>query len=283
MSSPYSQQLLEFIAALQVPYLFERSFKMAPGHFYGDRFLVSMYMPALRDGANGLAADQQLLDGLADLLNMPASYRKAVASQLSDVQELHIGFERQGRQSIAKVYIEQATHAEATDRQLMHRAYKWSVDATAKAGFKGEMSGELAAVAEYYRMPVQSRSDIVQGVIDLSTNLKDEVARHLINATLDELLSLDNNQLSLEQLCYLQVQEQGNQRSSCDIKFYDAEIKMFQLKSLLQRAAEYFAVPLSLIDNLLTVEQDQIFGHWSAGVGRNEQAFMSFYYGVKSY
>lgn len=279
MSSPYSQQLLEFIAALQVPYLFERSFKMTAGHFYGDRFLVSLYMPALRDSANGSLAEQQLVDGLADVLHMPASYRKAVATQLSDVQELHIGFERQGRQSLAKVYIEQPWHANATDKQLMHRAYKWSIEAAESS----DEGSELAAIAEYYRMPVQSRSDIVQGVIELSASLKDEAGRELIKATLDKLLSLDNNQLSLEQLCYLQVQEQGNQRSSCDIKFYDAEVKMFQLKSLLQSAAEYFAVPLSLIDNLLTAEQDQILGHWSAGVGRNEQAFMSFYYGVKSY
>ena len=59
MAENYGKRLLAFVDSLNVPYFYEPSFKLMAGSLLSDRFLVILYLPALKGG------EQQLIHRLA--------------------------------------------------------------------------------------------------------------------------------------------------------------------------------------------------------------------------
>lgn len=267
-----AQRLIGLVEDLQVPYLLERSFKLSRQRFNGDRFLLSLPMEALR------GREQNLLHGMAGSLAMPDAVLQVLAPALPKLQELHIGYEGQGGAAVIKVYLEQALLVGAQSRSgLLHKAYKW-----------GAPSGESVAVSDYCRVSVSNHDELINRMAATgeSANARAGTAGgfgELLKSIAQQLLQLGGAELSFDQLCYLEVQEAQLPRQSFDVKFYDAEIPLIKLTTALAKATAYFNIPSSVVDDLLMQAHSDHLGHWSAGVGRDSQAFMTFYYGVKPF
>lgn len=260
----YADRVFEFVTALNIPFLFERSFKLMHESVFSERFLLSLYLPAL----NG--AEKKVLQDFAALFNMPDAYRIAIDAQIVGLRELHIGFEQQQKSSVCKVYIENplltSKLVSGSEAQLIHCAYKWSIT-----------SPQSMSVDSYHLIPVASRAEILERVARLTGDLHAPGFE-----AVKQLFLLDQGSLALEDLFYLEVADEAKMRSSFDLKFYDAELTMEQARPIIDSVANFFAVPVATMDQLLATEKHKTLGHLSSGTGRNGQAFVTFYYGVQA-
>mgnify|MGYP000026228173 FL=1 len=260
----YADRVFEFVSALNIPFLYERSFKLMHESVLNERFLLSLYLPAL----NG--TERQMLQDLASVFNMPEVYRKAIDAKIVGLRELHIGFEQQEQASVCKVYIENPLPASLPvsggESQLIHCAYKWSIT-----------TPQSMAIDSYHLIPVTSRAEILERAARL-TGDSDAPGFEAVK----QLFLLDQGSLALKDLFYLEVADEAKMRSSFDLKFYDAELTMEQVQPIIYSAANYFSVPVAAIDQLLATEKHKTLGHLSSGTGRNGQAFVTFYYGVQA-
>ena len=260
MPTDYGDRLFNFVKALNIPFLYERSFKLMQQTLYDQRFLLTLYLPALK------GEEQHFLQALAALSNIPEPYRKLIESQIVGLRELHIGFEQQEKTSVCKVYLERPLLASNGKPQLVHQACKWSIE-----------SPESMAIDSYHLIPVASRDEILTRIVGLSGSVNPQGLD-----TVKQLFLLAGDNLTLDELFYLEVEDQAKTRSSFDMKFYDAELTMGQVEPVIYTAADYFAVPATAIEQLLATQRDKVLGHVSSGLGRNKQAFVTYYYGVQA-
>ncbi len=264
-SKNYGKLLLEFVDSLGVPYFYEPSFKLTAGSLLSDRYLLILYLPALKMGK------QQLIYRLASLLNMPTAYRDVISEQVLGVRELLIGFDGQGDTSVCKFYVENKIRSVGSETQQAFKAFKWQLD-----------SPNVRMIDHYYLPPVTSRADILSGIKRLSGGRETQG----LNAV-KALFSL-SAELTLTELFYMEVEGQTDEgpdaqgRSSYDLRFYDAEIELHKVMPVITSIATYFAVPETAIEQLLAADKNKHFGHLSSGIGRDGKEFVTFYYGVQA-
>ena len=256
----FGHELLEFVSNLQQPYGYERSFKLTDGQLYQDRFLVTLHV----DAFSGAASVN--LTELALALRMPNKLKSEISKELSSVQVVHLGFERQKATTFCKFYFEQPFCHGGNSRQLVHRAFKWDV-VSAKS-----------AVTEYFFLPSLSKENMLTRI----ANMCDRGADHPIVECVSQLLDLAIEYVQIDDLFFLEVEEKGNPRRSFDIRFYDAGVTVGQVGTVLERAAELVNSPMDALKELIALDFEQPLGHMSAGISRDGKEFVSFDYGVES-
>lgn len=254
-------ELLRFVADLHQPYGFERSFKLIQGHIYKQRFLISLHTDAFK----GLALPK--LQILARLLHMPKKMMAAIREELSVVEIVHFGFEQQQSTAVCKFYFERTFIQVNGPKQLVHRSFKWDV-----------FSPDKSMVAEYHFLPGLSRDDMIARIASSCGKQH----KHPITEVAKQLLNFGGGDLPMDDVFFLEVQEEGNARRSFDIKLYDTDLTIGQVGPVIESAAKYFNVPLGEIKELIKIEFEQQLGHFSGGIGRDAKEFVSFYYGVES-
>jgi hypothetical protein len=84
-----------------------------------------------------------------------------------------------------------------------------------------------------------------------------------------------------EDLQYLEVQEDGNERKSFDLNFYDAGLLVKDLQPQLARMRDRFGIRPGQFQALYDQIKSQPAGHLAGGLHRNGKDFFNVYYGVQ--
>jgi len=256
-------RLLRLVAGLGVPHFHERSFRMSAESLAVHRFLLSVDRQALPSGYG----DSVL--AICDQLGMPASLRELAVAGLEGVRCVHFGFEGDER-ILYKFYLEQADAAQlARNAQpgtavLLHLAGKWDSRDPASQ-----------VTSRYHWYPALSEAAILDRIADIcgAGSPSYDIARSVVEAT--------SGQINPEDLQYLEISEDGNDRRSFDLNFYDAGLKIKDLQPQLARMRDLFSLRPGQFQAFYDQIKSLAAGHLAGGIHRNGREFFNVYYGVE--
>lgn len=258
---PYAAQLRDAVGGLNEPYGAERSIKLKAGALLQERFLLSLHKSAFgEDAASGVHR-------FIAPFRMPERYRQAVMGSLPDVEIIHVGCESDGSSELLKLYLEFPFDADTCDSVVVHRAYKWDA-----------INPENRALTEYRYQPGIGRAGIVKRVGELFAS-NDRAPSVFVR----QMIEKSERDIPADELLMLEVTEEGNPRSSFDLKFYDAEWTLISLETELAALFSHFQLPQALHQRLMQQCGDRILGHLSGGIGRDGAEFITLYFGVEEH
>lgn len=259
-----ADDLISVIERLGAPYGLERSVKIASGHLFDDRCLISIHRSAL---------GERPVERLAEIcreLAMPADLAAQLPAALDGADIVHFGHEGGSRATVRKVYFEYAARARramtAGDPVLVHLAYKWTPRQPAET-----------ATTRYTWAPCRNGQEIAAKLRALLS----EAPRALRSA-----LSLASRLAPPTQagpVMMMEVEEVGNPRRSCDLNVYDAELRVAAISDLIAATVADFAIPAARTREVFDRAADVALGHLSSGIGRDGQEFVTIYYGIEAH
>ena len=260
--------LIRLVKSLGAPYGLERSVKIMPGRVADDRCLISVGR-----GAFGKAPLEPLLR-IGHELGMPIDFADALPGALERADIVHFGYEAAGARETYKMYFEYASDARAAMRAkqpvsvLVHLAYKWAV-----------LRPDNGAITRYSWIPCRTRAE-------LEARLRTMLPSAQAPRALDYALRLVSQTASLAdagEVLLMEVEESGNPRRSCDLNVYDAGLRLSDIADLLEHALRDFAVPAVIAAPVFAGSSAKALGHFSAGVGRDGEEFVTVYFGVEGH
>lgn len=257
--------LLREVDALRCPYYHERSFRITTGSLAANRFLLTV-------NARSYSGDlRQAVLGIARRLGMPEPYLEQADAAVAGAKAVHFGFEGDGR-IVYKLYFERAAargegEQAATGTAIpLHLAFKWSAT--------GE---DTRATSRYDWYPHLSVDQIAQRITALHGGDPASPTLAIALSTLDVAAGAMNP----EDLQYLEVREDGNERASYDLNVYDAGLQLKDVQEQLMRMRDHFQLPPSQFQALYDQVKGRVFGHLAGGRHRNGREFFNVYYGVQ--
>jgi len=260
--------LIRQVESLSAPYGLERSVKITRGVLADDRCLISVDRAAL-----GHAPAERLL-AIGRALHIPPDFADALPASLDGAEIVHFGYEAAAGRDVYKIYCEYASAARAAmaaksaAATLVHLAYKWM---PARA--------ESRAVTRYTWVPCRSRIELDERLEHLVPFREAANARRCVATLLSRIPAYANS----GRLLLMEVEERGNPRRSCDLNVYDAGLRMRDIADLVDAAVADFAVPEARARSVFGAAAGRALGHLSAGLGRDEQEFVTFYFGVEAH
>jgi len=87
---------------------------------------------------------------------------------------------------------------------------------------------------------------------------------------------------SIDDMHYLEVEEEGNPRKSFDINAYKAHLHLEELAPVLTDLARRYSIPQQKFQDLMGDISGKIFGHLSGGIDRSGRDFFTIHYGVEA-
>ena len=268
MSLSVADRLIGLVEQLDIPYLYERSFKVSQQSLLTHRFLITLHKKLLQPNT------WPILSSIANAMNMPQIYAEPIQEKLSNADFIHFGFEQQANGCFCKIYLEfprqfklaletVCTHKEP---MLLHLAYKWDVS-----------NNGNHAIATYHFQPELTLEAMMRRFTTVT-----KLPQNSIVASLgEELLKLANKQIAEEEIFFLDVVEQDNARRSFDINVYDANLTMNHIGKLLESTLLNFNIPNKQWQQFLDPIKPLHVGHLSGGIGRDGQQFFSVFFGVE--
>lgn len=257
-------QLLRMVGDLGVPYLYERSFRMAERSLMSNRFLLTL------DTLDIPGDPQARVLAVAQRLGMPAAAREEAQAHFASAKCVHFGFEADGARVLAKLYLERAVpDAEAEEARrsgaptLLHLAFKWDV------------AGGAAVVSRYWWRPHLSAAQIEERLAEIYRGAPTESLEIARGA-----LKLAVGGAAAETLQFLEVEEAGSPRRSFDLNLYNAKLAVKDMQPLLNRMRERFEVRPGQWQALYDQIKTKTLGHLAGGVHRDGKDFFNVYYGV---
>lgn len=250
--------LLSLIRDLGVPHGYEYSFKMCEGLVLPNRFLITMDKAAL-----GAEYQRRVIE-LCTKLRAPASFLEAIDRSISEARMLHFGFEASEKGGMHKVYLEFPLSS-LTEPTLLHRSYKWD-----------PIHPEKHVVGKYVRYPLLSYEETSERLRDLLSECRKPGAFE----TADEFLRLAMPRLE-GSFHYLEVTEEGTPRKSFDVNLYSASLTMGDIRPLLLRMAERYALNIEEFRARLGSIEKTRFGHLTGGIDREGKDFFTIHFGVE--
>jgi tryptophan 7-halogenase len=260
--------LIQLVETLRAPYGLERSVKITRGTLADDRCLISLGRAAF-----GVALAERLAQ-IGSALGMPEAFMHALPGSLEGADVVHLGYEAAAGRDVYKIYCEYASSvrramaARSRDPVLVHLAYKWT-----------PQRADSAAVTRYTWVPCRTRGELEFKLQDL---VPANAAPHANRCSL-ALVSRVAAFAASGELLLMEVEEPGNPRRSCDLNVYDAALRMGKIADLLEVVTTDFAVPPARAHAVFDHAADRMLGHLSAGVGRDGQEFVTFYFGVEAH
>ena len=263
-----AERLMQQVGALDVPYQYERSFRIAPGALMANRFLLTLNRADL--GETGL---DRCLD-IARQVDMPVSLQQQVPTPFAKAACVHFGFEAGSDGIVCKLYLERAVaedeRAEAVARDepvLLHEAFKWTP------------GGALRAITRYFWYPQAPVETIRDRMSDIVAQDQDPRAKAFAERALDIAAS----RAGASKLQYLEVLEDDNERRSFDLNVYEADLQVKDLQPELNGIRDYFDIKPGHFQAIYDQVRTHSLGHVAGGVHRNGKTFFNIYHGVTSF
>lgn len=258
-----ARQLWDLVSSLNVPFGYERSFRLCRGTILRDRFLLS-----LGKGSLGTRPDATVLD-LCRRLELPEHFLRTVAQALPAARFVHFGFERGRTGCLYKVYLETGLPAGRTLGPcpvLLHRAVKWDPSDPSRC--------VLSAYYWYHGLTVTE-------VLERMTRIYDDPALGDSFAVARSIALLAAERIGPEGVRYLEVVEDGNPRRSFDLNLYPAGLTVGDVFPQLSRIALNFAIDAGLSESLLEEVRPHAVGHLAGGIHRAGEDFFTVYHGAQ--
>jgi tryptophan 7-halogenase len=259
-------RLLERLRGLDVPYQYERSFRLAQGSLQANRFLASINRADLGDSARERAL------AVAQALGMPATALAAAHERFHDAHCLHFGFEAGDAGLMCKLYLERQVPTDEVVRAaslgegvLLHLAYKWLID------------GSAHVVTRYDWFPGLSPQGMDARMRAVYGAQADGEAAAIACATLALAAARE------PALQYLEVHEPDNGRRSFDLNLYDAGLQVRDLLPLLLRMRDLYGIRPGQFQALVDQIRHRALGHLAGGMHRDGRDFFNVYYGVTGF
>lgn len=253
----------QLVQSLGIPCGYERSFKMQKEQLLANRYLLGIETSDINTAQ---------WNKLFHQLNMPANFIADFRAGLADANLALLGFEAQANgSSVLKLYLEywdllRARQLETPDNHtphLLHLGFKWQYDDPCRQ-----------QVTHYHCLPGLSAETI-------SNRIRRHYAKLTQPASLKPSLSILNiatERAPQASFLYIEVSEKGNARQSFDLNLYPAGLSISDIiPSITQVASKMKLDPLQF-ERLIPVIENKLFGHISAGVGRDEQEYFTVYY-----
>jgi tryptophan halogenase len=260
--------LREGVAALGVPYGFERSCKLSAGRVSGDRFLLSVHRDAL--GSDPL----RRVRGLLDPAGMPDGLVDNLARDWPGADIVHFGYEAAEGGEICKVYFEyadavrKAARLRAETPTLVHRAWKWRLPPASRH-----------VVTDYTWRQNGAGEDLMRRVAQLC---EPPGTAHPAARAVRALRDLAGANTRFDDLMLLDVQEEGTPRRSFDLNLYPTELTLRAIAPAIEELRREFGLSREQIDTAFEHALDLPLGHISGGSGRDGAPFVTIYFGVEA-
>jgi flavin-dependent dehydrogenase len=261
--------LFELIDGLSVDYKFERSFKMFQKNLLGNRFLFILPEKAIKQDLH-----EKVLD-ICKRINMPESFLQAFNENYPDAGCVDFGFEEDERSSVYKVYLdlgaEKVKQIKAESDKckpfLLFLGFKWDA-----------LDNTKCYLTKYTWYPYLPFENILEKLASVFEHGEYGKPFEIANAFLDII----SRRISHEDVRYLEVTEENNQRRSFDINVYKAELQLKEVYPLLARIYQHYSIPEKKFHAFYNQMRTRILGHISGGINREEKDFFTLYYGAET-
>ena len=259
--------LLRQVGGLAARVAFERSFKMIRGRLLEDRFLLGI------DRLGGKGHGDEALVSVCEKIGMPRNMLTSFMGTLANANHVYFGAENDDTSLTFKAYLEfrdkieaEIAGAPATGRSYsLFTGFKWD------ARFPSQQ-----AVTGYIWHPSLPTAEILQRLRIIINPL----AHGVLYGVVKEMTERVSATIPSDAIQYLEVTEEGNPRTSFDINMYKAGHQVQEMRALLLRAQQHYAIPPAQFDSLYERIKTERFGHLAGGVDRQGRDFMTVYYGV---
>lgn len=253
--------LVDLIRSLEMPFSFERSFRLSNSGISADRYLVS---------ANNKVMNSKFESDCREVyreFGCPKALSDVIENGMAQAINLHWGVEHSEKNTVRKIYFEypfdlnQSANSSSSPK-LVYLGYKWSV-------------ADPSHVIEtsYHRHP------------DLDPHaLLSEVNKLCCDSTYaftEELVRQADARNTYSEIQYIETSETTTQRHAFDINFYGTSLTLDECQSQLFAVANSFSCPATQLSCLLEQISVQELGHIAAGKHRNGKEFLTVYYGAE--
>ncbi|HEX4985704.1 MAG TPA: hypothetical protein VFV71_06480 [Burkholderiales bacterium] len=264
-AAPRAAHLFRVMDDLRLPYMYERSVRFTHSGMAANRFLLSLSRSSARDDFAALALR------LAARVDMPADCREIAARHAGNARAVHLGFEGDDR-ILLKYYIEHDAAAQATSRDgaagpaTLHLAFKWDAADPARR-----------VVSRYLLFPGLDEAQMLGRMAAIYRAAGNAESLEIAHA----VLQVACTRVDADALQYLEVEEDGNERRSFDLNFYDAGLLVRDLQAPLARMRQHFDLKPGQFQALYDQIKPQTVGHLAGGIHRDGGDFFNVYYGVQ--
>ncbi len=246
-----------------IPCGYERSFKLQNKQILANRYLLGIETKHL---------SEQQWQQIFRQLNMPGNFISEFRAGLADANTVLLGFEAQADGiAVFKLYLEyweqlnkqRQTDAGYKNRHLLHLGFKWQADAP-----------HHQQITHYHCLPGLSTKQIKLKISDLYSPQTSPAG---LTPALSILDLAEHTQPQAEYL-YLEVSEAGSQRQAYDLNLYPAGLTISDIMQPIELAAKQLKVDPLQFQKLVPLIENKLFGHISAGTGRDGQRYFTVYY-----
>lgn len=259
--------LMQCVGALDVPYGYERSFRLSDRILLAHRFLITLNKLAIGPQPHARIRD------ICQRMEMPEAFLEATGDYLGAAKFVHFGFEGSSRACLYKVYLEFGSSVDGVVQSatngstpvLLYVAFKWDVSDPSRH-----------AVTRYVWYPSLS----VPGIRDRLVEIYDGGGHEESLDIATGILECAASRMAPEDIRYMEVSEDQNPRRSFDINLYDADLQMRDLHPFLSRMYRQYNIPDASFHALYDQIKTQTFGHLAGGLHRQGQDFFNVYYGA---
>ena len=259
--------LLRHVGGLAARVAFERSFKMVHGRLLEDRFLLGIDRPG------EIGPGDKALVSVCEKIGMPRNLLVSFMGTLADANHVYFGAENDGASLTFKAYLEFRDKIEAD----LAGAPATGLSYPLFTGFKWDARfPSRQAVTGYVWHPSLSTAGILQRL----RIIIDPLAHDVLYGVVKEMTERVSATIPSDAIQYLEVTEEGNPRTSFDINMYKAGHQVQEMRALLLKARQHYAIAPAQFDLLYERIKTERFGHLAGGVDRQGRDFMTVYYGV---
>jgi hypothetical protein len=260
--------LIGLIKELNVMYDFERSFKMSHRKMLWHRFLIVVDKNDIR------GTPHKRVLSTCERMGMPEDFLEMFKEHLSQANPVDFGFEADERSYIYKAYLDFLPYLRRggdiklnqTKPHIMFLGFKWDVVNPAKK-----------ALTKYTWYPGLSFEEIQGRLSNIYGNDKDRKSIELA----EELLRIILSKTTHDKIYYLDVTEGHSPRRSFDINAYSANLQIKEIYPLMMKIWQYFSIPAVEFGDLYRQMETKIFGHFSGGMDREGNDFLTVYFGLE--
>lgn len=253
-------QLLE---SLEIPCGYERSFKLLENNILANRYLL---------GFDTTQVSRSQWPDICGQLNMPPALMRDFQAGLSGANLALLGFEAEaGGTALYKLYLEywdqlqrkKRDKASFSEPHLLHLGFKWQIDRP-----------QRHLITRYHCQPGLDTDAIRQRI---SSHYGGLPAPASLNPAMS-ILELASARISEPEFLYIEVSEAGNPRKSFDLNLYSAGLTIGDIARPVRQVAIDLGVNQDKMNQLMPAIKDKLFGHLSAGTGRDGKEYFTVYY-----